>query len=102
MAVAVDENGAAIVSDDDEGDLCGHGTACAGIVRSFAPECELWSARVLGEGFTGSGEILLAGLAWAVEQGFRHREHEPVDHQAESSRPKAARSPGRAYFQRTT
>src|SRR6266480_7975796 len=27
--------------EDAEGDLCGHGTACAGIVRALAPECTL-------------------------------------------------------------
>jgi subtilisin len=58
------------VAEDTEGDLCGHGTACAGIVRSLAPECTLVSARVLGAGFKGSGPILLGGLRWAVEQGF--------------------------------
>ena len=58
------------LEDDTEGDLCGHGTACAGIVRSLAPECTLVSARVLGAGFKGSGPILLGGLRWAVEQGF--------------------------------
>jgi subtilisin len=56
--------------EDTEGDLCGHGTACAGIVRSLAPECNLISARVLGAGFKGSGSVLLGGLRWAVEQGF--------------------------------
>jgi subtilisin family serine protease len=58
------------VEEDTEGDLCGHGTACAGIVRSLAPECSLYSVRVLGAGFKGSGSILLEGLRWAVEQGF--------------------------------
>src|SRR5512133_2127736 len=58
------------VVEDTEGDLCGHGTACAGIVRQLAPECSLISARVLGAGFKGSGPVLLAGLRWAVEQGF--------------------------------
>jgi subtilisin len=58
------------LEDDTEGDLCGHGTACAGIVRSLAPECTLVSARVLGAGFKGSGPVLLGGLRWAVEQGF--------------------------------
>jgi subtilisin family serine protease len=52
------------------GDACGHGTACAGIIRQEAPECELYSVRVLGARFTGTGEILLAGLAWAIRQGF--------------------------------
>ena len=55
---------------DEEGDLCGHGTACAGIVRSIAPECELASVRVLGAGYTGSGPVLMAGLEWAVDNGF--------------------------------
>jgi len=59
-----------IVEEDAEGDLCGHGTACAGIIRSFAPECEIHSVRVLGAGYTGSGPVLLEGLRWAVEQGF--------------------------------
>jgi subtilisin family serine protease len=58
------------VVEDDEGDLCGHGTACAGIVRAVAPNCELHSVRVLGAGFTGSGPILLAGLKHAIEQGY--------------------------------
>jgi subtilisin len=56
--------------EDEEGDLCGHGTACAGIIRSFAPECALFSVRVLGAGFTGSGPALLEGLRWAVAQQF--------------------------------
>jgi subtilisin family serine protease len=54
----------------DTGDSCGHGTACAGIIRRTAPECEITSVRVLGEGFSGTGDILLAGLRWAVRQGF--------------------------------
>ncbi len=70
VAVSIGEDDEVLVEDDAEGDLCGHGTACAGIVRSLAPDCELISVRVLGAGFTGSGGVLLAGLRWAVEQGF--------------------------------
>ena len=70
-AVAVSIRGEEVVVEDDlEGDLCGHGTACAGIVRSLAPACELTSVRVLGAGFTGSGRVLLEGLRWAVAEGF--------------------------------
>jgi len=70
VAVSIGEDGEPVVEEDSEGDLCGHGTACAGIVRSLAPGCRLYSARVLGAGYTGSGRVLLAGLRWAVEQGF--------------------------------
>jgi subtilisin family serine protease len=58
------------VTVDTAGDLCGHGTACAGVIRALAPACELHSVRVLGAGFTGSGPVLLAGIRWAIEQGF--------------------------------
>jgi subtilisin len=70
VAITVGDDEEVTVREDAEGDLCGHGTACAGIVRSLAPQCELWSARVLGAGFTGSGPALLAGLRWAIEEGF--------------------------------
>jgi subtilisin len=70
VAISVDEEENPVANPDHEGDLCGHGTACAGVIRSIAPECELHSVRVLGAGFTGSGAVLLAGLRWAVGQGF--------------------------------
>jgi subtilisin family serine protease len=70
VAISLDEDDEAVVEEDSEGDLSGHGTACAGIVRSLAPQCSLSSVRVLGAGFTGSGGVLLAGLRYAVDQGF--------------------------------
>jgi subtilisin len=70
VAVSAGDGGEPVVTEDAEGDLCGHGTACAGIIRGLAPECELHSVRVLGAGFTGSGPVLLAGLEWAVQQDF--------------------------------
>ena len=70
VAVSIGEDGEPVVGDDDQGDTCGHGTACAGVIRTLAPECEIHSVRVLGAGFTGSGPVLLAGLRWAIEQGF--------------------------------
>ena len=51
-------------------DTCGHGTACASIIRQAAPDCELYSVQVLGAYFSGTGNVLLTGLRWAVEQGF--------------------------------
>jgi subtilisin family serine protease len=70
VAVLRGDDGEIRIEPDDEGDLCGHGTACAGIVRALAPECEIHSVRVLGAGYTGSGPILVAGLRYAIENGF--------------------------------
>ena len=61
VAITVGEDGATVAVEDEEGDLCGHGTACAGIVRALAPECEIHSVRVLGPGYTGSGHVLPRG-----------------------------------------
>jgi subtilisin family serine protease len=69
-AVSIDDNGDARIEADAVGDSVGHGTACAGIVRSLAPDCELASVRVLGDGYRGSGRVMLAGLRWAVEEGY--------------------------------
>src|SRR6266542_4044019 len=69
-SIRLDEDERIVAEPDARGDECGHGTACAGIVRSLAPECELHSVRVLGAGYTGSGPIMLGGLEWAIGQGF--------------------------------
>jgi subtilisin family serine protease len=52
-------------------DLYGHGTACAGIIRRAAPQCELVSARVLGSKLSGKGEVFAAGLRWAIQNDLR-------------------------------
>lgn len=70
VAIRLGEDGETIADTDGEGDLCGHGTACAGVIRAMAPEAELYSVRVLGAGFKGSGRTLLAGLRWAVDEGY--------------------------------
>ena len=69
VAVTVDDEGRPVPEPDTSGDTCGHGTACAGIVRALAPEAEIHSVRVLG-GLSGSGATLVAGLRHAVAQGF--------------------------------
>ncbi len=50
------------------GDAAGHGTACAGIISSIAPDAELHSVKVLGPNASGSGEMFLAGLDYAIKQ----------------------------------
>jgi subtilisin family serine protease len=70
VVISIDEKGEIVAEDDTEGDVSGHGTACAGIVRNLAPEASISSVRVLGASFTGSGNVLLGGLRYAIEQDF--------------------------------
>jgi subtilisin family serine protease len=98
----------AVVVRDDEarvvpvpgGDVCGHGTACAGIVRRTAPRCELHSMRILGENGSGSGQALLTGLGWAIDQGF-----DVINLSLSTSRPQfnqvLRELADRAYFRRS-
>jgi subtilisin len=58
------------VVDCEPADTAGHGTACAGIINSIAPAASLTSVRVLTNGKHGTGAGLIAGLRWAVDEGF--------------------------------
>jgi subtilisin family serine protease len=73
MTVSVDSSGLAVAEVDGAGDVSGHGTACASIIRRLAPACELTSMRVLTRGKHGSkgtGLDMVAGLIWAIEERF--------------------------------
>jgi subtilisin len=70
VAVERDSDGRLRIEPDDQGDLCGHGNACAGVIRALAPDCELHSVRVLGAGFSGNGALLLEGLRYAVRERY--------------------------------
>ncbi len=70
VVISIGEDDEIVAEEDTEGDVSGHGTACAGIVRRLAPEASISSVRVLGSNFTGSGNVLLGGLRYAIEQGF--------------------------------
>ncbi len=70
--VAIDEGPEGLVFDTaPHEDLFGHGTACAGVIRALAPECELYSVRVLGKALLGRGNVFVAGLRWAIEHGMQ-------------------------------
>jgi subtilisin family serine protease len=71
IAVVADDEGYAEVIDNTEGDVFGHGTACAGIIRSLAPDVTLGSARVLGPANQGRAALMAAGLQWAIAEGYQ-------------------------------
>jgi subtilisin family serine protease len=69
--VAIDEGPDGLVFDTaPHEDLFGHGTACAGVIREIAPDCELYSVRVLGKALLGRGGVFIAGLRWAIDNGM--------------------------------
>jgi subtilisin family serine protease len=49
-------------------DVYGHGTACAGIIRSIAPEVELVSVQVLGANMRANTLAFAHAVNWCVEQ----------------------------------
>lgn len=70
MRVAADAAGELRVIPAEATDFTGHGTACAGVIRAVAPRCWLASVQVLTSGTQGMGDVLLAGLRWAVREGY--------------------------------
>jgi subtilisin family serine protease len=65
-----DTSGGLVTSEEPHGDDFGHGTACAGIIRRYVPDCELYSIKVLGPSLTGKGVVFAAGLRWAIDHGL--------------------------------
>lgn len=70
--VSITRDGDQLVYDTEpHRDVYGHGTACAGIIRALAPECEIYSIRVLGAALSGNGHVFAAGVRWAIENGMQ-------------------------------
>lgn len=61
------ESGYRADDDNPPSDLAGHGTACAGIIHSIAPQAELYSVRVLNRRMSGRAWVFAGGLDWAIE-----------------------------------
>jgi len=70
IAIGMDATGQTIDQPGPHTDSFGHGTACAGIIHSLAPQARITSVKVLGAGLSGKAAAFLRGLGWAIEQGF--------------------------------
>ncbi len=52
-------------------DSYGHGTAVAGIITDLAPDVELINVRVLNEYNACTGDVLIEGIKWALDQKIK-------------------------------
>ena len=66
-----DREGQMHSSEEPHSDAFGHGTACADIIRRLAPDCDLYSIKVLGQTLSGKGTAFATGLRWAIEHDMQ-------------------------------
>ena len=52
-------------------DSFGHGTAVAGIITDLAPDAEIINVKVLNEYNSCTGDILIQGIRWALDQDIK-------------------------------
>ena len=71
VAIREGEDLKLVYDTDPHEDSFGHGTACAGLIRSLAPDCDLYSVKVLGSKATGQGRVFAAGVRWAIDNGMQ-------------------------------
>ena len=46
------------------------GERTSGIIRTLAPDCDLYSIKVRGPALSGRGLVFAAGLRWAIDNGM--------------------------------
>ena len=68
--VALNPAGRARVSEADHLDVVGHGTACASVISTVAPDARLDSVRVLGPANRGQATAFLTALEWAIGRAY--------------------------------
>jgi subtilisin family serine protease len=97
--VVTEDGQAPRVAECESRDTAGHGTSCAGIIRHIATRASISSLRVLGSGRSGTAAALMAGLSFAIEEGF-----DVINMSLSTSRPefrsRLAELCDRAYFRR--
>ncbi len=72
--VAKNNRGEIVIREVEAGknrDGYGHGTAVAGIIADLAPAARLVSVKVLDDYNSCTGDVLIAGLKWALDQNIR-------------------------------
>jgi subtilisin family serine protease len=68
--IAFERDGPFLKAVDTSGDVIGHGTAIAWIIRSMAPDAEIGSFRVLDADLRGRTTIIWEAARLAVQRGY--------------------------------
>jgi subtilisin family serine protease len=63
-------HGSRVEPDPGGGDVLGHGTAVAAILHEWAPKATIHSLRVFGNDLRTCSRMVLAGMQWAVAEGY--------------------------------
>jgi subtilisin len=71
LAIREGQDGKLVYDTAPHEDSFGHATACAAVIRSLAPACELYSIKVFEAGSSGSGRVLEGALRWAIDNGMQ-------------------------------
>lgn len=61
----------AMARNDDDADVLGHGTACAGLILRIAPDARVVPVKVFGRVLETSPGTLHAALLWAIDAGVQ-------------------------------
>ncbi|MBW3571659.1 MAG: S8 family serine peptidase [Gemmatimonadetes bacterium] len=61
----------ALARNDDDRDVLGHGTACAGVILGVAPDARVVPVKVFGNKLETSPGTLEAALHWAIDAGVQ-------------------------------
>lgn len=70
MHIGIDKNNTIIRSDVDLEDEIGHGTACAGVIRQVAGDCNLYSVKIFGKTLSTYAFVLVEAIEWSIENGM--------------------------------
>jgi hypothetical protein len=70
VSFRMDES-AEIIEAPDFSDQIGHGTAIAGVIRETAPGAEIYAVKIFYEKLKAPGDLLVAGLKWAIDEKMK-------------------------------
>ena len=65
--IEIDNHNTILRSNVDIADEIGHGTACAGVVRYVAGDCNLYSVKVFGKTPSTYVLVLIEAIEWSIE-----------------------------------